>query len=113
MSLHGDSKRRIVLQPSHPRHRRDPLHGAQGLLEPMGLAFGSFECLGHAGVGQRQQDTVKNLAFVVALLILGVGVGIGILAPSGRVWIGQLSVTSGAFYVIATVRVFESPLVSS
>jgi hypothetical protein len=47
---------------------------------------------------------VKNLAFVVGLCIVTVG-GVGILAPSGLVWIAQHSVTSGAFYLIATVRV--------
>jgi hypothetical protein len=47
---------------------------------------------------------MKNLAFVVALLILALGV-VGILVPSGLVWIGQHAVTSGAFYVIAAVRV--------
>jgi archaellum biogenesis protein FlaJ (TadC family) len=47
---------------------------------------------------------VKNLAFVVALLILAFG-SVGILVPSDLVWIAQHSVTSGAFYVIATVRV--------
>ena len=52
---------------------------------------------------QREQDTVKNLAFVVALLILAVG-AVGILVPSGLVWIGQHSVTSSAFYIIGTVR---------
>jgi hypothetical protein len=47
---------------------------------------------------------MKNLAFVVGLSIVTVG-GVGILAPSGLVWIAQHSVTSGAFYLIATVRV--------
>jgi hypothetical protein len=47
---------------------------------------------------------VKDLAFVVALLILGVG-AVGILVPSGLIWIAQHSVTSGAFYVIAMVRI--------
>jgi hypothetical protein len=47
---------------------------------------------------------VKDLAFVVALLIMAVG-AVGILVPSGLVWIAQHSVTSGAFYVIATVRI--------
>jgi hypothetical protein len=47
---------------------------------------------------------VKDLAFVVALLILAVG-AVGILLPSGLVWIAQHSVTSGAFYIIATVRI--------
>ena len=47
---------------------------------------------------------MKNVAFVVALLILAVG-AVGILVPSSLVWIAQHSVTSGAFYIIATVRV--------
>jgi hypothetical protein len=47
---------------------------------------------------------VKNLAFVFGLFIVTVG-GVGILAPSGLVWIAQHSVSSGAFYLIATVRV--------
>jgi len=47
---------------------------------------------------------VKNLAFVVTLFILALGVA-GILVPSSLVWIGQHSVTSGAFYVIGAVRV--------
>ena len=47
---------------------------------------------------------MKNLAFVVGLCIVAVG-GVGILAPSGLVWIAQHSVTSGVFYLIAMVRV--------
>ncbi len=47
---------------------------------------------------------MKNLSFVVALLILAVG-AVGILVPSGLVWIAQHSLTSSAFYFIATVRV--------
>ena len=47
---------------------------------------------------------MKNLAFVVALLILAVG-AVGVLAPSGLVWIAQYSVSSGAFYVIGAVRI--------
>ena len=47
---------------------------------------------------------MKNLAFVVGLCIVTVG-SVGILAPSGLVWIAQHSVTSGVFYLIATVRV--------
>jgi len=47
---------------------------------------------------------VKTLAFVIGLLIVAVG-AVGIIAPSGLVWIAEHSVTSGAFYVIATVRV--------
>ena len=47
---------------------------------------------------------MKNLSFVIGLCIATVG-GLGILAPSGLVWIAQHSVTSGVFYLIATVRV--------
>ena len=47
---------------------------------------------------------MKTIAFVIGLLIVAVG-AIGISAPSGLVWIAENSVTSGAFYVIATVRV--------
>ena len=47
---------------------------------------------------------MKTLAFVVALVIMAVG-ALGILVPSGLVWIAEHSLTSGAFYVIATVRV--------
>jgi hypothetical protein len=47
---------------------------------------------------------VKTLAFVIGLLIVTVG-AVGIIAPSSLVWIAEHSVTSGAFYVIATVRV--------
>jgi uncharacterized membrane protein len=49
-------------------------------------------------------DTAKNLSFVAALLIQAVG-AVGILVPSFLVWIAEHSATSGAFYVIATVRV--------
>jgi len=47
---------------------------------------------------------VKTLAFVIGLLIGVVG-AVGIIAPSGLVWVAEHSVTSGTFYVIATVRV--------
>jgi len=47
---------------------------------------------------------VKNLAFLVGLYILAVGV-FGVLMPSSLVWIAQHFYTSGAFYVIGTVRV--------
>jgi hypothetical protein len=47
---------------------------------------------------------VKTLAFVFGLCIGTVGV-VGMLAPSSLVWIAQHSVTSGAFYLIAAVRV--------
>jgi len=50
------------------------------------------------------QDVVKTVAFVFGLCIGPVGV-IGILAPSGLVWLAQHFVTSGAFYVVATVRI--------
>ena len=47
---------------------------------------------------------MKTLAFGVTLVIMAVG-AVGVVAPSGLVWVAQHSVTSGAFYVIATVRV--------
>ena len=47
---------------------------------------------------------MKTLAFVFGLGVATVGV-IGILAPSSLVWIAQHSVTSGAFYFLAAVRV--------
>ena len=47
---------------------------------------------------------MKNLALVVGLCIATVG-GVGILAPSGLVWIAQHSVTPSVFYLIAMVRV--------
>ena len=47
---------------------------------------------------------MKNLAFMVGLCIVTVGC-VGILAPSGLVWIARHSTTSGAFYFIAMVRV--------
>ena len=56
---------------------------------------------------------MKNLAFVFGLFIVTVG-GVGILAPSGLVWIARHSVSSGAFYLIATVRVaFRLALISA
>ena len=56
-------------------------------------------------LGSAKGDIVKILAFVIGLLIAAVG-AVGIVAPSGLVWIVEhFSVTSGAFYVIATVRV--------
>ena len=47
---------------------------------------------------------MKTLAFVFGLCISAVG-AVGILAPSGLVWLAQHFVTSGAFYAIATVRI--------
>jgi len=49
-------------------------------------------------------DILKNIAFVVGILILAVG-AVGILVPAGLVWIAQHSLSPGAFYVIAAVRV--------
>jgi len=49
---------------------------------------------------------LKTLAFVSGLSISAVGT-VGILAPSGLVWLAQQFVASGAFafYIIATVRI--------
>jgi uncharacterized membrane protein len=47
---------------------------------------------------------VKTIAFVIGLLIGAVG-AVSIIAPSGLVWTAEHSVTSGVFYVIATVRI--------
>ena len=49
---------------------------------------------------------LKTLAFVFGLSISAVGT-VGILAPSGLVWLAQAFVSSGglAFYVIAAVRI--------
>jgi hypothetical protein len=55
-------------------------------------------------LGSVKGDIVKTLAFAVGLLIAAVG-AVGMIAPSGLVSIARHSVTSGAFYVIATVRV--------
>jgi hypothetical protein len=49
-------------------------------------------------------DVVKTLAFAFGLCIATVGV-VGILAPSRLVWIAENFSTSGAFYVVAVVRV--------
>ena len=53
---------------------------------------------------ERKKDTVKTLAFGVALVIMAIGAG-GVVVPAGLVRIAQHSVTSGAFYLIAAVRV--------
>ena len=47
---------------------------------------------------------MKIVASAMALGIMAIG-AVGILMPSSLVWIAQHSVTSGAFYVIAAVRV--------
>lgn len=54
--------------------------------------------------GSAKGDVLKTLAFVSGLCIIAVG-AVGILAPPGLVWIARHFATSGAFYVIATVRV--------
>lgn len=46
---------------------------------------------------------MKTLAFVVALLIAGVG-AVGVFAPSGLVWVAENASTSGAFYLVGAVR---------
>jgi len=53
---------------------------------------------------QRERDIVKTLAFVIGLCIVAVG-AVGILAPSGLVWIAQHSVAPVDLYVIAAFRV--------
>jgi hypothetical protein len=55
-------------------------------------------------VRQRKRDIVKTLAFAIGLLIAAVGT-VGILAPSGLVWIANHSVAPVELYVIAAVRV--------
>ena len=47
---------------------------------------------------------MKTLAFVFGLCIVALG-AVGILAPSGLFWIARHFVTSGAFYLVAAVRV--------
>jgi hypothetical protein len=47
---------------------------------------------------------MKTLAFVFGLCISAVG-ALGVLAPSGLVWLAHHVVTSGAFFVLATVRI--------
>ena len=47
---------------------------------------------------------MKNLAFILGLLILGLG-GAGVLCPSTLEWIARHSDSSGAFYLIGAVRV--------
>ena len=47
---------------------------------------------------------MKTLAFVIGLCIMAVG-AVGILAPSGLVWIARHSITPVDLYVIAVVRI--------
>jgi hypothetical protein len=50
------------------------------------------------------EEDVKAVAFLVGLGVATVG-AVGILVPSGLVWVAHRSLTLGAFYAIATVRV--------
>jgi hypothetical protein len=47
---------------------------------------------------------VKTLAYVIGLFIASVGI-VGLIVPSFLVWIAGHFVSSGAFYVVAVVRV--------
>lgn len=47
---------------------------------------------------------MKNLAFVLALLVLAIGV-VGIFVPACLVWIAEHSATSSAFCLIGAVRI--------
>lgn len=47
---------------------------------------------------------MKNIAFVAALVIVAVG-AVGIVVPSGLLWVAQYSLTSAAFYLIGALRV--------
>lgn len=54
---------------------------------------------------------MKNLAFVIALVLFAMGVA-GIFVPSSLVWVGRHSLAPGAFYFIAALRiVFGAALV--
>ena len=46
---------------------------------------------------------MKNIAFVAALVIVASG-AVGIVVPSGLVWVAQYSLTSTAFYLIGALR---------
>jgi len=47
---------------------------------------------------------VKILAFTVGVCFAAVGI-IGIFVPSVFVWLAQHFITSGSFYIIATIRI--------
>ena len=64
--------------------------------------FGEQLSLGSAG--SAKENIMKTLPFVIGLFIAAIGAA-GIIAPSVLVWVAEHSVTSGAFYVVATVRV--------
>ncbi len=55
-------------------------------------------------VGQRVQDIRKIIAFAISLIIIAVG-AVGILAPSGVVWLAHRSISPVALYIIAAFRV--------
>lgn len=50
------------------------------------------------------EDPVKSFAFVAALVIVAIG-AVGIVVPSGLVWVAQYSLTSTAFYLVGALRV--------
>jgi hypothetical protein len=47
---------------------------------------------------------VKTIAFVIGLIIIAVG-AVGMLSPSGLVWLAQHSLTPVELYIIAAFRV--------
>jgi hypothetical protein len=47
---------------------------------------------------------MKTVAFAMALFIMAFG-AVGIFLPSVPTWVAQHSVTAGAFYVVAAIRV--------
>jgi cell division protein FtsW (lipid II flippase) len=49
-------------------------------------------------------DTSKTLAFVLGLLIAAIG-AVAVIAPASLAWIAERTVTPGAFYVVAVIRV--------
>jgi hypothetical protein len=53
--------------------------------------------------GNSQGDILKTLALIIAVLIAAVG-AIGLIAPSNIVWVAQHSLSAGALYFIAAVR---------
>jgi len=55
---------------------------------------------------------MKIIAFVFGLCISIIG-AVGILVPSGTVWLARLFLTSGPFYVIAAIRIAFSLILIS
>jgi hypothetical protein len=80
------------------------------LCTTFGIRSRRWRALGTTGVESvtpaRRSPSVKTLAFVFGLCISAVGL-IGILVPSGLLWLAHNFVSSGTvgFYVIATVRI--------